>query len=146
MCINLTFWTNLAYLTLCITITTVAAMALLMFNCVLHMFFMWNNSTDIMADSSLPDTAVLWLTPHVLCRYCVKSEVWDKWPELLKSVHFKNTVARSSVLSKLWSFSIIHQLTLFWFQLMLYWKFLKEPRQLCSKNERTLRSSIFQKL
>ena len=101
-----TFWTNLAYLTLCITITTVAAMALLMFNCVLHMFFMWNNSTDIMADSSLPDTAVLWLTPHVLCRYCVKSEVWDKWPELLKSVHFKNTVARSSVLPKFRSFSI----------------------------------------
>ena len=33
----------------------------------------------------------------------------------LKSVHFKNTVARFSVLSKLWSFSIIHQLTLFWF-------------------------------
>ena len=42
-----TFWTNLAYLTLCITITTVAAMALLMFDCVLHMFFMWNDSTDI---------------------------------------------------------------------------------------------------
>ena len=33
----------------------------------------------------------------------------------LKSVHFKNIVARSSVRSKLWSFSIIHQLTLFWF-------------------------------
>ena len=29
---------------------------------------------------------------------------------------------RSSVLSKLWSFSIINQLTLFWFQLMYYWK------------------------
>ena len=40
----------------------------------------------------------------------------------LKSVHFKNTVTRSSVLSKLWSFSIIHQLTLFWFQLMYYRK------------------------
>ena len=37
----------------------------------------------------------------------------------LKSVHFKNTVARSTVLSKLWSFSIIHQLTLFWLHLML---------------------------
>ena len=36
----------------------------------------------------------------------------------LKSVHFKNTVARFSVVSKLWSFSIIHQLTLFWFQLV----------------------------
>ena len=40
----------------------------------------------------------------------------------LKSIHFKNKVARSSVLSKLWSFPIIHQLTLFWFQLMYYWK------------------------
>ena len=40
----------------------------------------------------------------------------------LKSVHFKNTVARSSVYSKLWSFSIIHQLTLIWFQLVYYWK------------------------
>ena len=37
---------------------------------------------------------------------------------LLKSVHFKNIVAWSSVLSKLWSFSIIHQLNLFWFQLI----------------------------
>ena len=34
---------------------------------------------------------------------------------ILKSVHFKNTVARSSVHSKIWSFSLIHQLTLFWF-------------------------------
>ena len=33
----------------------------------------------------------------------------------LNSVHFMNTVARSSVHSKIWSFSIIHQLTLFWF-------------------------------
>ena len=41
--------------------------------------------------------------------------------KFLKSVHFKNTVARSSVLSKFWSFSIINQLTLFWFQLMYYW-------------------------
>ena len=38
----------------------------------------------------------------------------------LKSAHFKNTVALSSVLSKLWSFSIIHRLILFWFQLMYY--------------------------
>ena len=44
------------------------------------------------------------------------------WNHFLKSVHFKNTVARSSVLSKLWSFSIIYQLTLFWFQLMYHWK------------------------
>ena len=38
----------------------------------------------------------------------------------LKSIHFKKTVARSSVHSKLWSFSIIHQLTLFWCQMMYY--------------------------
>ena len=41
---------------------------------------------------------------------------------ILKSVHFKNTVARSSVLSKLWSlkrwFLIIHQLTLFWLAML----------------------------
>ena len=36
----------------------------------------------------------------------------------LKSVHFKNTVTRSSFHSKLWPFSIIHQLILFWCQLM----------------------------
>ena len=41
---------------------------------------------------------------------------------LLKSVHFKNTVIRSSFHSKLWPFSLIHQLTLFWCQLMYYWK------------------------
>ena len=35
---------------------------------------------------------------------------------------FYIAVAGSSVLSKLWSFSIIHQLTLFWFKLMYYWK------------------------
>ena len=40
----------------------------------------------------------------------------------LKSVNFKNNVARSSVLSKLWSFPIIHQLYLFRLQLILYWK------------------------
>jgi hypothetical protein len=34
---------------------------------------------------------------------------------LVTSVHFKNTVARSSVHSKIWSFPIILQLTLFWF-------------------------------
>ena len=56
---------------------------------------------------------------------------------IVKSVHFKNTVARFSVHSKLWSFSIIHQLTLFWRQLMYYWKtiiILSELRmaQLCS--------------
>ena len=41
---------------------------------------------------------------------------------LLKSVHFKNTVARSSVHSKLLSFSIIHQLTSKQSKLMLYCK------------------------
>ena len=58
----------------------------------------------------------------------------------LKSVHFKNTVARSLVLSKLWSLSpdfalisadvILKMITI-----------LKELRivQLCSQNERTLR-------
>ena len=38
--------------------------------------------------------------------------------KVVMSVHFKNTVARSSVHSKLWLFSIIHKLTLFWCQLM----------------------------
>ena len=42
---------------------------------------------------------------------------------LLKSVHFKNTV-----LSKLRSFSIIHQLTLFWFQMMYYERTLQFSR------------------
>ena len=41
---------------------------------------------------------------------------------LLKSVHFKNTVTRSSFHSKLWPFSIIHQLTSKQIQLMYYWK------------------------
>ena len=52
----------------------------------------------------------------------------------LKSVHFKNRVARSSVLSKLWSFSIIHLLTLFRFQQMYYILKMIELRiaQLCS--------------
>ena len=44
---------------------------------------------------------------------------YDKIP---KSINFKKAVAWSSVLSKSWLFSLIHQLTLFWFQLMYYWK------------------------
>ena len=40
----------------------------------------------------------------------------------LKSVHIKKTVTRSSFLSKLWYFSIQHQLTSKQSQLMLYWK------------------------
>ena len=44
---------------------------------------------------------------------------WQEWMSHLKSVHFKNTVTRSSFCSKLWSFSIIHQLTLFRFQLKM---------------------------
>ena len=40
----------------------------------------------------------------------------------IKSVHFKKTVARSSVHSKLWSFSIIYQLTSKQSQLMYYQK------------------------
>ena len=52
----------------------------------------------------------------------------------LKSVHFKNTVARSSVLSKLLSFSIIQQLTLFWFQLMLCWNWLQFWKNWGSRN------------
>ena len=54
--------------------------------------------------------------------------IWSFFPCAIKifkfdcNVHFKNTVGWSSVLSKLWSLSIIHQLTLFWFQLMYYWK------------------------
>ena len=46
---------------------------------------------------------------------------WNAY-NLLKSVHFKKTVARSSVLSKLRSFLIIHQLTSKRSQLMNYWK------------------------
>ena len=62
---------------------------------------------------------------------------------LLKSIHFQNTVAQSSVLPKLWSFSIIHQLNLFWSQLMWMLKMitiLKKLRivQLYSKSELTL--------
>ena len=62
---------------------------------------------------------------------------------LLNSIHFKNTETQSSNLSKLRSFSIIDQLTLVLFQLMLYWKlsqFQKKLRivQLFSKNGRTL--------
>ena len=41
---------------------------------------------------------------------------------LLKSVHFKETVAQSSFLSKLWYSSIQHQLTSKQSQLMLHWK------------------------
>ena len=41
---------------------------------------------------------------------------------ILKSVHFKNTVMRSSFHSKLWPFSIMHQLTSKQSQLMYYWK------------------------
>ena len=36
--------------------------------------------------------------------------------------------------SKLWSFSIIHQLTLFWFQLMLYWKWSQFWKNWGSRN------------
>ena len=42
--------------------------------------------------------------------------------KLLKSVHFKNTIMHSSFDSKLWPFSIIHQLTSKQSQLMYYWK------------------------
>ena len=42
----------------------------------------------------------------------------SNWEKILKSLHFKNTAARSSVLTKLRSFSIIHVLTLFLFQTM----------------------------
>ena len=42
--------------------------------------------------------------------------------EKLKSVHFKNTVTRSSFHSKLWPFSIIHQLKSKQSQLNYYWK------------------------
>ena len=41
---------------------------------------------------------------------------------LSESVHFWNTVWRSSVLSKLWSFSTWHQLKSKQNQLMYYWK------------------------
>ena len=40
----------------------------------------------------------------------------------LNSVHFKNTVTRSSFHSTLWPFSIILSPILFWCQLMYYWK------------------------
>ena len=53
--------------------------------------------------------------------------------QLLKSIHFKNTVKRSSFNSKLWPFSIILQLTLFWGQLK--WT---EDRATMFLNERTL--------
>ena len=58
---------------------------------------------------------------------------------LLKSVHFKETVARSSFLSKMRKFAIWHQLTLFGFQQKIT-TILKEIRilQLFSKNEQTL--------
>ena len=55
-------------------------------------------------------------------------------PMHVKSVHFKNTVARSSVVSKLWSFSIIHQLTLFWLHLVLYWKWSQFWKNWGSRN------------
>ena len=42
--------------------------------------------------------------------------------QLLKSVHFKKTVARSSFLSKVWYFSVQHQLTSKQSELMLFWK------------------------
>ena len=42
--------------------------------------------------------------------FCQSSDIWkNSITRYLKSVHFKNTVARSSVLSKLRSFSKIHQ-------------------------------------
>ena len=41
---------------------------------------------------------------------------------LLKSFRLKNTATQSSFHSKLWTSSIIHQLTFFWCQLMYYWK------------------------
>ena len=47
----------------------------------------------------------------------------------LKSVHFKNTVARSSVHSKIWSFSTIHQI-FFWFS----WCIIENERNFeCNK-------------
>ena len=57
----------------------------------------------------------------------------------LKSVHFKNTVTQSSFCSKLLSFLIIHQLTLFWFQLkMIIILNIMKIAQLWSWNKRTL--------
>ena len=55
---------------------------------------------------------------HFLKKFKFLGEIFDE----IKSVHFKKTVVRSSFLSKLWYFSIYHQQTLFWCQLMLYWK------------------------
>ena len=46
----------------------------------------------------------------------------DDTSTCLKSIHFKNTVTGSSFHSKLWPFSIIHQLTSKQSQLIYYWK------------------------
>ena len=51
---------------------------------------------------------------------------------LLKSFHFKNTVAQSSFLSKLWSFS--HQLISKQSQLMFYWKWPQFWKKWGSRN------------
>ena len=58
---------------------------------------------------------------HLLCFTSILVIYYVNCSELTP-VHFKNTVARSSVLSKLWSFSIIHQLKSKQSQLMYYWK------------------------
>ena len=61
-------------------------------------------------------------TPHKLCPkdsiYSIRNSTFDdryryqfKLRYILKSIHFKNTVTRSSFHSKLWPFSIINQLT-----------------------------------
>ena len=50
------------------------------------------------------------------------TNLWVKSWDHVKSVHFKKTFMRSSFLSKLWYFSIQHQLTSKQSQLLLYWK------------------------
>ena len=63
----------------------------------------WNLLTDL-----------LWLIRSFMSHNIVNNSLL-----LLKSVHFKNTVTRSSFHSKLWPFSIIHQLT--WHQNKVSW-------------------------
>ena len=48
------------------------------------------------------------ITKVAIRHFRLGTHKWQRW--FIKSVHFKNTVARSSFLSKLWSFSIQHQL------------------------------------
>ena len=90
--------------------------------CVLWMYAWLTRWRNLILQGGVTKAQCIFLTQSEFSKLYFVSKIVMTYQEkkmVLKSVHFKNSVTRSSFHSKLWPFSITHQLTLFWFVLKM---------------------------